>query len=137
MFASLIFIIISCLVIWRSSHGFEIASDYLGRKMPPGIKGATLNAIASSSSRIAGLEWRITSVFAFVAVLHSLILLLNYAISRLIRLDHPSTATFTIHTSQKTLTVTYIVWSGYFASFAMGLIPVIAYHLSQLISLHY
>jgi cation:H+ antiporter len=48
MLASLIFIIISCIVIWRSSHGFEIASDYLGRKMPPGIKGATLNAIASS-----------------------------------------------------------------------------------------
>ena len=48
MLASLIFITISCIVIWRSSNGFEIASDYLGRKMPPGIKGATLNAIASS-----------------------------------------------------------------------------------------
>lgn len=48
MLASLIFITISCIVIWRSSHGFELASDYLGRKMPPGIKGATLNAIASS-----------------------------------------------------------------------------------------
>jgi len=48
MLVSLIFISISCLVIWRSSHGFEIASDYLGRNMPPGIKGATLNAIASS-----------------------------------------------------------------------------------------
>lgn len=40
--------ILSCIVIWRSSHGFEVASDYLGRKLPPGIKGATLNAIASS-----------------------------------------------------------------------------------------
>jgi Ca2+/Na+ antiporter len=48
MLLSLIFITFSCIVIWRSSHGFEIASDYLGRKMPPGIKGATLNAIASS-----------------------------------------------------------------------------------------
>ena len=48
MLVSLIFITISCLIIWRSSHGFEIASDYLGRKMPPGIKGATLNAVASS-----------------------------------------------------------------------------------------
>ncbi len=45
---SLILIAASCLVIWRSSHGFEVASDYLGRKLPPGIKGATLNAIASS-----------------------------------------------------------------------------------------
>ena len=44
----LLLIILSCVVIWRSSHGFEVASDYLGRKLPPGIKGATLNAIASS-----------------------------------------------------------------------------------------
>jgi cation:H+ antiporter len=48
MALSLLFITLSCIVIWRSSHGFEIASDFLGRKMPPGIKGATLNAIASS-----------------------------------------------------------------------------------------
>jgi len=41
-------IALSCLIIWRASHGFEVASDYLGRKFPPGIKGATINAIASS-----------------------------------------------------------------------------------------
>ncbi len=44
----LLLITVSCLIIWRSSHGFEVASDFLGRKLPPGIKGATLNAIASS-----------------------------------------------------------------------------------------
>jgi len=48
MLAAIIYISISCIVIWRTSHGFEIASDFLGRKMPPGIKGATLNAVASS-----------------------------------------------------------------------------------------
>lgn len=48
MLVSLLFILVSCIIIWRSSHGFEAASDYLGRKLPPGIKGATLNAIASS-----------------------------------------------------------------------------------------
>ena len=48
MLASILYIIISCIIIWRSSNGFEIASDFLGRKMPLGIKGATLNAIASS-----------------------------------------------------------------------------------------
>jgi len=48
MLASILYISISCIIIWRSSHGFEIASDFLGRKMPLGIKGATLNAIASS-----------------------------------------------------------------------------------------
>ncbi len=48
MLLSLLYITISCMIIWRSSHGFEIASDFLGRKMPLGIKGATLNAVASS-----------------------------------------------------------------------------------------
>ena len=48
MLLALIYISISCLIIWRSSHGFEIASDFLGRKLPAGIKGATLNAVASS-----------------------------------------------------------------------------------------
>jgi len=41
-------ILASCLIIWRSSHGFELAADFLGRKMPAGIKGASINAIASS-----------------------------------------------------------------------------------------
>ncbi len=45
---SILLMIISCLVIWRSAAGFEIASDYLGRKLTHGIKGATINAIASS-----------------------------------------------------------------------------------------
>jgi len=48
MVLALLLILISCGVIWRSSHGFEVASDYLGRRLPAGIKGATLNAIASS-----------------------------------------------------------------------------------------
>jgi Ca2+/Na+ antiporter len=48
MLVSILYIFVSCIVIWRSSHDFEIASDYLGRKLPPGIKGASINAIASS-----------------------------------------------------------------------------------------
>ena len=48
VFNSILLVTASCLIIWRSSLGFEVASDFLGRKLPPGIKGATLNAIASS-----------------------------------------------------------------------------------------
>ncbi|MCG8476762.1 MAG: hypothetical protein MI784_14950, partial [Cytophagales bacterium] len=46
-----LFVILSCcLVIWKSSDGFETASDYLGDKlgMDGGVKGATINAIGSS-----------------------------------------------------------------------------------------
>lgn len=45
---SLGLIIITCIVIWRACDGFEMASDYLGRNMKEGVKGATINAIGSS-----------------------------------------------------------------------------------------
>jgi len=45
---SIVLMIVSCLIIWRSAIGFEIASDFLGRRLSFGIKGATINAIASS-----------------------------------------------------------------------------------------
>jgi len=38
----------SCIIIWRSARGFETASDFLGRNLSRGVKGATINAIASS-----------------------------------------------------------------------------------------
>mgnify|MGYP000087993305 CR=1 FL=1 len=41
-------ICITCIIIWRACDGFEMASDYLGRNMKEGIKGATINAIGSS-----------------------------------------------------------------------------------------
>ncbi|MFH1489026.1 MAG: bile acid:sodium symporter [Pseudomonadota bacterium] len=93
-----------------------------------------LNAVSSSTGRIVQVGSVIVLVFLFMIVLHLLILGINYALSRLIRLDTASSAAFTIHTSQKTLTVSYLVWAGYFAkAFPMALIPSIAYHLTQMI----
>ncbi|WP_298903850.1 sodium:calcium antiporter [uncultured Psychroserpens sp.] len=48
MLSSLGLILITCVVIWRACDGFEMASNYLGRHMKEGIKGATINAIGSS-----------------------------------------------------------------------------------------
>lgn len=45
---SISLIIISCLIIWRASDGFEVASEYLGRNLSEGVRGATINAIGSS-----------------------------------------------------------------------------------------
>lgn len=45
---SLLLIILSSFIIWRSTDGFELASDFLGRRLTKGIKGATINAVASS-----------------------------------------------------------------------------------------
>lgn len=44
----IIFVIISCYIIWRASDGFEVAASYLGQNLSEGVKGATINAIASS-----------------------------------------------------------------------------------------
>lgn len=41
-------IVICCLIIWRASDGFEAASEYLGRNLSDGVRGATINAIGSS-----------------------------------------------------------------------------------------
>jgi len=41
-------IALSGYIIWRSTDGFEKAADYLGRNLTRGIKGATINAVASS-----------------------------------------------------------------------------------------
>lgn len=44
----LLIIIVCCLVIWRASHGFDIASVFLGRNLSDGVRGATINAVGSS-----------------------------------------------------------------------------------------
>lgn len=44
----IILIALSGHIIWKSTESFETAADYLGRKMSHGVKGATINAIASS-----------------------------------------------------------------------------------------
>ncbi|MBM9606422.1 bile acid:sodium symporter [Desulfopila inferna] len=74
-------------------------------------------------------------VIASTVALHTIILVINFLIAtKVIRLDLPSTAAFTIHVSQKTLTVSYLVWAGYFANqYPLGLIPPICYHLTQMI----
>ena len=44
----ILLIVFCCLIIWKASDGFETASEYLGRNMSEGVRGATINAIGSS-----------------------------------------------------------------------------------------
>lgn len=48
MIISILIILLAMLVIWRASDGFESASEYLGRNLTDGVRGATINAIGSS-----------------------------------------------------------------------------------------
>ena len=48
LFISIGVIALTSVVIMYACDGFEEAADYLGRHMKPGVKGATINAVASS-----------------------------------------------------------------------------------------
>lgn len=90
------------------------------------------NAVAGSTAKLIEAGPKIIYVFIFMIVLHNGFLAFNYWLAKLIQLDRPSVAAFSIHTSQKTLTVSYLVWAGYLAAaYPMALIPCIAYHLTQ------
>ena len=92
------------------------------------------NAVSASSERMMNAGSHLVMVLGVMLFLHLMILVMNYGISRLMRLDRPSTSAFTIHNSQKTLTISYVVWAGFFAAdFPMALIPGIAYHLLQMV----
>lgn len=45
---SILWTIFTMVIIWRASDGFETASEYIGRHLTDGVRGATINAIASS-----------------------------------------------------------------------------------------
>ena len=48
----LLLITFCCLVIWRAGDGFMTASEYVGRNLSEGVRGATINAIASSMPEV-------------------------------------------------------------------------------------
>ena len=56
-----IYILLSCYLLKYACDTFEQAAGYLGRNLPPGVKGATVNAIGSSMPEmfvvIACLFW--------------------------------------------------------------------------------
>jgi len=91
------------------------------------------NAVSSSATALSVAGSTLFYTIIFMLVLHGMMLAVNYGIARLLRLNHASTAAVTIHASQKTLSVTYLVWAGYFASnYPMGFIPAIICQLTQM-----
>ena len=50
----------SIYIIWVSSKNFDIAASYISRNLPDGIKGPTINAVASSFPELI-----ISSLFLF------------------------------------------------------------------------
>ena len=93
------------------------------------------NVVSRSPEHINQAGSEVLGVLMFVVFLYFFMLLANYLIARLIRLDTPSLIAFTIHTSQKTLALSYVVWAAHFAdNFPMAFLPAIMCQLVQMIA---
>lgn len=57
MITDILQIVLSCIVIWKASDGFEVASSYLGRNLNDGVRGATINAVGSSMPELFTTLW--------------------------------------------------------------------------------
>jgi len=64
-YGGLSLMILCSIIIAKSCNAFEIATDYLGRNMSEGVKGASLNAIGSSIPEL------LTTVFFLVFATHA------------------------------------------------------------------
>ena len=94
-----------------------------------------MTAVASSADRLNLMAGFLLIVAALVGALHICMILLNYLLARALRLDYETLVAFTIHAPQKTLAVSFLVWSGAFAAqFPGALVPAIVCHLLQMIS---
>lgn len=89
------------------------------------------NGVASSTAEITSMGLRIINIAAAMILLHIVMLVINYWICKLLRFDAGITYAFTLHASQKTMGLFYIIWAGFFASFPVAMIPMICYHLTQ------
>lgn len=92
-------------------------------------------AVSGSVESLQKMNAFMAVIVGVVIVLHLFMLLFNYVLARLIRVDPGSLIVLTIHAPQKTLGVSYIVWAGFFAADYPGaFVPAIVCHLAQMIS---
>lgn len=91
-----------------------------------------LNAISNSIDRISALGVMIIYIALFILILHMLIVVLNYFIAHFVGYDEASRKALVLHSSQKTLTVSFVVWDKFFSTaYPMALIFPITYHIIQ------
>ena len=94
------------------------------------------NAVSSSVERLSAMSGPdMAGLVLFMALLRLAFLVASYGVARALRLDDASVSAFAIHASQKTLTVSYVIWAGFFSErYPLALLPGIFYHLTQMIS---
>lgn len=94
-----------------------------------------VTAVSGSVESLREMKSFLAVIVAVVIVLHLCMVLFNYVLARLIKLDKGSLIAVTIHAPQKTLGVSYIVWAGFFAvDYPAAFVPAIVCHLVQMIT---
>ena len=115
-------------MVRRYEHSFSIFQSCI-------IILIIFNVVSRSAEHIEQAGTGLLGILLFVVFLYILMLWTNYLIARLIRLDTPSLIAFTLHTSQKTLAVSYVVWAAHFAeNFPTAFLPAIICQLVQMIA---
>lgn len=90
-------------------------------------------AVGTAAQWMARSPWIVVGVLAATLVLHVVILALNYSVSVLGAQDTPSRRSLAICASQKTVATGSYVWSRYFADNPLGGVPLVFYHVTQLV----
>lgn len=138
MFLALVFMVLTPLlagqvlrpfcakIVERYEHLFSILQSCI-------ILLIIFNVVSRSADHINEAGRGLLGILFFVVFLYFLMIMVNYLIARLMRIDTPSLIAFTIHTSQKTLAVAYVVWAAHFAQdFPSAFLPAIMCQIVQM-----
>ena len=90
-------------------------------------------SVGTSRDWIVRSPWLVAAMLAATLVLHGIILAANYALSTLATKTKASRRSLAICSSQKTLATGSYVWARFFADNPLGGIPLMFYHVVQLV----
>ena len=88
---------------------------------------------ASGAQQLQGAPNIVLRFFAACAILHLALLAWNYLLSGWLRFGWPDRTAMMLSGSQKTLPNGIYVWSNFFATNPYGAVPLVLYHLFQLL----
>ena len=88
---------------------------------------------ASGAQQLQGAPNIVLRFLAACAILHLALLAWNYLLSGWLRFDWPDRTAIILSGSQKTLPNGIYVWSNFFATNPYGAVPLVLYHLFQLL----
>ena len=88
---------------------------------------------ASGAQQLQGAPEMVLCFFAACALLHMAMLAWNYFLSGWLRFSWPDRTAMMLSGSQKTLPNGIYVWSNFFATNPYGAVPLVIYHLIQLL----